>query len=509
MPEYYLHGVEVQEQASGTRPIPQIPATYVGFVGTAPAAAAAVAASLATGSAVIDNALVWTAATAGEAGNGISVKLTDPGANTQALAVAVAGNAITVSLETDGTGALVSTAAEVKAAIEGAAAAAALVTVAHAAGSDGSGVVRATSVALKLSGGAEEPFPLNVPVLIDGRSKAALLGETGTLADAYDAMAYNGITSMIVVRVAEGVDDPATLANVVGDPSLGTGIWALKTCKARLGRDPRVITAPGFTSSAASAAANPAKAALMAVGAQMRAAVAAAGPNTTETDAVLERQNWDADHMYLVDPYVQVFDTAAAAHEVRPNEAYTAAMIAKTDIEKGFWWSPSNQVIQGITGTARPVGWSLSDPLTEANRMNEAGVATIIRDNGFRLWGSRGAGTDPQWAFLSVRRTAWVLYDVIEEAQKWAMARPMSAQLLIDIRESVQAFGDNLVRQGALLGFQCWVDEELNTPASMAAGKLYMGFDFEPPAPLEHLVFRAYRNGTYYEDLLTQVGEAA
>ena len=140
--------------------------------------------------------------------------------------------------------------------------------------------------------------------------------------------------------------------------------------------------------------------------------------------------------------------------------------------------------------------------------MNEAEVATIIRRDGFRLWGNRGTSPDAQWAFLSVRRTADIIYESIERAHLWAMDRPMSAQLFMDIRDGVQAFGQQMVNIGALLGFNCWLDPELNSEATLKAGKLYLDFDFEPPAPLEHLVFRAHRNGTYYDELISSVKAA-
>ena len=85
----------------------------------------------------------------------------------------------------------------------------------------------------------------------------------------------------------------------------------------------------------------------------------------------------------------------------------------------------------------------------------------------------------------------------------------MSAQLVKDIRDSVQSFGQTLVNQGALLGFNCWLDPELNTEATLKAGKFYLDFDFEPPAPLEHLVFRAHREGDYYDELIAAVGTEA
>ncbi|MDJ0824250.1 MAG: hypothetical protein QNJ16_01980, partial [Rhodobacter sp.] len=40
--------------------------------------------------------------------------------------------------------------------------------------------------------------------------------------------------------------------------------------------------------------------------------------------------------------------------------------------------------------------------LSRANLLNEQEVATIVRKNGYRLWGNRSLASDPLWAFLSV-----------------------------------------------------------------------------------------------------------
>ena len=237
--------------------------------------------------------------------------------------------------------------------------------------------------------------------------------------------------------------------------------------------------------------------------------VIADGPDTNETDAKLARRNYGSDRVFIVDPAVSVFDPVTATYVDRPASPYVAGLIAKRDIEKGFWWSPSNQVINGIAGTSRPVHFHLSEPQTEANRMNEAEVATIVRRSGFRLWGNRSTAADAQWAFLSVRRTADILYESMERAHLWAMDRPFSRQLVADLIDGANAFGQRLVGQGALLGFRCWLDPELNTETVLKAGKLYLNFDFEPPAPLEHLIFRAHREDNYYRELIAEVGRAA
>lgn len=357
-------------------------------------------------------------------------------------------------------------------------------------------------------------YPLNVPVLVTGPRQAALLGAGGTLRDAYNAVYAQGVSVAVVVRVAEVMDDdepdPAgTLAAVAGDATAGTGVWALLVAQSVTGQTPRILAAPGFTSTPAASPVSPVTSALISVAERLRSVVVADGPNATEANAITDRGKYGSGRLYIVDPAVKVFDTPTAAWVTRPASAYVAGLISKRDQERGFWWSPSNQVIQGIGGTARPISFVLSSTETEANRLNEQEVATIVRTEGYRLWGNRTASDDPLWAFLSVRRTADMIYESIEDAMLWAMDRPFSEQLIRDIRDSVQGYLDTLIARGALLGGRVWLDPELNTQATLIAGQLYLDFDIEPPAPLERLTFRAHRNGAYYEELVSSVVSAA
>ena len=56
-------------------------------------------------------------------------------------------------------------------------------------------------------------------------------------------------------------------------------------------------------------------------------------------------------------------------------------------------------------------------------------------------------------------------------------------------------------RLGATLGGRVWLDPELNTALTLAAGRLFVHYDAEAPAPLEHLVFVFNRNTGYYQEL--------
>jgi uncharacterized protein len=364
-------------------------------------------------------------------------------------------------------------------------------------------------------------FPLNTPVLLINAPRKALgllatrpvnqaAGVSdGTLPQALSEIFSQAGAVVVVVRVAVGVDETATLANVMGSALTMTGVHAFVAAQSLVATTPKILIAPGFTHQQPAAANNPIVAALKGVATKLRAIVVADGLNTTDVAAADCADDAGSDRVYLVDPWVKVFDEAGTGVIVRPPSAIVAGAIARSDDARGFWWSPSNQVLSGVIGTARPIPFGISDPNTSANWLNERKVATIIQSNGFRLWGNRTTGVDPQWAFLSVRRTADMIYEAIEAAYLWAMDRPMSANLLDDVVESVAAYLRELKSKGAILGGRCWLDLELNTPATLKAGKLYVNFDIEPPAPLERLTFRASREDGYYSELIDGVTASA
>ncbi|MFB9149518.1 phage tail sheath subtilisin-like domain-containing protein [Roseovarius ramblicola] len=509
MADKFLHGVEVIEIDTGPRPIRTVRTGVIGIVGTAPDAAGATAATLTTGRAAINTEIVLTAVTAGVAGNAITLSLVDPGDVSQALAVTVAGNAISVSLATDVSGVVTSTAGDVITALDGDASAAALVSAANGTGSDGTGVVSPTLAAQSLSGGAAEPFPLNTPVLVAGsRTRAAGLDSTGdrkgTLPGALDGIFDQIGAVVIVVRVAEGADEAETLANVVGGVNSGTGnfegVHALAGAESVVGFAPRILCAPGFTHQRPDSARNPVVAELVGIADRGRAVIIADGPNTTDEAAITYRGDWGSDRVFIVDPWVEVLgpdgDTVT-----EPASARVCGMIARSDNDRGFWFSPSNRLMSGILGTARPIDFKLGDANARANLLNEQEVATIIRQDGYRLWGNRSAAADPKWAFLSVRRTADILAESLQRAHLWAVDRNITKTYVEDVTDGVNAFLRGLTAQGAILGGRCWPDPDLNTPENIAQGKVFFNFDFTPPYPAEHITFRSQLVNTYIQEV--------
>jgi len=115
------------------------------------------AASLTTALAGANNDLVFTAKTAGNGGNNITVTYTDPGGATATLGVVVSGLDINVNLGRAAS-AINTTGTLLAAAIAANATANGLVTVANAAGNDGTGLVTALAKT-NLSGGFDTGEP--------------------------------------------------------------------------------------------------------------------------------------------------------------------------------------------------------------------------------------------------------------------------------------------------------------------------------------------------------------
>src|SRR5690606_25924191 len=118
------------------------------------------------------------------------------------------------------------------------------------------------------------------------------------------------------------------------------------------------------------------------------------------------RADFSSRYTYLVDPFVRVAEGASIV--ARPASPFAGATFVKRDKQTGGpYWSPSNQEVLGILGTARPVTYHDGEIDHEANLLNEAGIATFIPSrvvqgangqfspNGRILWGNRTAAEDP------------------------------------------------------------------------------------------------------------------
>lgn len=357
-----------------------------------------------------------------------------------------------------------------------------------------------------------DAFPLDTPVLVKGRGESVGIGDTGTLPDALAGIFEQFGAYVVVIRVEEGANAAATVANVIGGVDGATGkregIQAFRDAQTVTGVSPMLLIAPTFTSDlpvdpedAGGVLKNPVAAALEATAASIRAHVIVAGPNTTDAKAAAYRDTFGSRRVFIVDPYVKAYAGAVPAIVSQDPAARVAGLIARVDHEQGFWKSPSNEEIFGVLGLDRPVDYALGDPNTRANFLNENEVATIIRDEGFRLWGNRTASADPMFAFLCVSRTADLIDLSIQRAHRWACDKGITRGYYEDVVSSVNDYLRDLMQRGAIVGGKCWVDPDFNGPNEVKNGHATFSYDFTPTYPAERVTFRASLTDAYLTSL--------
>lgn len=340
-------------------------------------------------------------------------------------------------------------------------------------------------------------FPLDKPVLITSvRNALSKAGTTGTGAKAFDAIADQTNPIIVAVRVAEGVDEAATNVNVIGDNATGayTGMKALLAAQTQLGVKPRILGAPGLDTAAVATE-------LVSVAQELRAfAYVSAWGAATKEEAVAYRDNFGAREVMVIWPDFMSFDTVAAETNVTWATARALGMRAKLDKEIGWHKTLSNVPVNGVTGISKDVSWDLQNPATDAGYLNANEVTTIVREGGFRFWGSRTCTIDPLFAFENYTRTAQVLMDTMAEAHMWAVDKPLNPTLARDIIEGVNAKFRSLKAQGYIVDGSAWYDEDANDEVTLKNGQLYIDYDYTPVPPLENLMFRQRITDRYLAD---------
>ncbi len=311
-----------------------------------------------------------------------------------------------------------------------------------------------------------------------------------------------------LTRVADGGIDANATLNVaydylataqVTDAELVKAAGKFVEAESVTGRKPRILVAPGYTEHVSRTDADspitaaPVTTGLIAVAERIRAVIVADGPNTTNADALVYRGLLSNRRVYIVDPGVRITDAAGDVSDA-PASARIAGLIVRNDRDRGYWSSPSNRQVLGISGTSRVVDFTLGDAASGASLLNEDEVATIIRSplGGYRLWGNRTTSADAKWAFLPVVRTADVINESLLRAHLWAVDRNLTKTYVEDVVESVNDFLRRLIAQGAILSGRCWADEGLNTASAREAGRVYFNFEFDPPSPAERITFRSH-----------------
>lgn len=195
-------------------------------------------------------------------------------------------------------------------------------------------------------------------------------------------------------------------------------------------------------------------------------------------------------------PAGTAIQNAATGTTVLPLSIFEAAAIQARDIADGYWWSPSNQPVDGSLGPDVPLYSSFVDASSDSNQLNASGICTVLNGygTGMRTWGNRSAAyptyTTPQ-QFICVRRTLDVIEESIQLASLQFQDAPITNGLIRRVLKSVNNFIRTLIARGALVpGSQVIYLPGDNPPAQIAAGQIIFRPDVMPPTPAERITYQ-------------------
>lgn len=341
--------------------------------------------------------------------------------------------------------------------------------------------------------------PNDLVLLTSEREAVAAFGEDSAITRAAKAVFLKAKAVIVACGVAE-LEDPAlqTSAIIGGVLASGqrTGLQALLDGKSRFNAQPRLLIAPKHSATQATATA------MDALAGKLRAIAIVDGPNTTDEAVMAYAQEFGSKRIYMVDPGVQQWDTILSKTIDAPASAFVAGLFAWTDSEYGFWASPSNKELVGITGTTRPIEFLDGDETCRANLLNNANISTIIRDGGYRLWGNRTLSTDAKWSFVTRVRTVDIVMDAILAGHKWAVDRSITKTYVKDVTDGLEAFMRDLKNQGAVINFEVYADTELNSASQLEQGKVYWNIRFTDVPPAENPIFRVEVTNQWLTEVL-------
>lgn len=339
-------------------------------------------------------------------------------------------------------------------------------------------------------------FPLDTPVLVTDVSAAiGKAGVQGTLAKALDAISDQCSPIVVVVRVAPGVDAAATRTAIIGTTTSGgqkTGMQALLAAESQLGVRPRILGIPGYDDPTVTAA-------LVTVAQKLRGFAYCAADGDTVSEAIDYAEGFSARELMLLWPEFSDWTGSAVARAL--------GLRARIDSETGWHKTLSNVPVNGVTGLARPVQFDLLGGASEAGLLNDANITTLIRSDGFRFWGNRTMASEPLFAFESAARTAQVLQDTIANGLLWAIDKPITATLVKDILDTINAQFRKLQSQGRIIGAKATYDPAANPASSLAAGTIAIDYEYTPCAPAEAILLNQRITDRFYASLSDQLAQ--
>ena len=223
-----------------------------------------------------------------------------------------------------------------------------------------------------------------------------------------------------------------------------------------------------------------------------RFAIIDSAENQANVSNLKPRDDHDTKYASFYYPWIRIIDAQTGARRQVPPGGHVAGIYARSDIERGVWKAPANEVVRGAVELEYKIGTGEQDVL------NPRGVNVIrpFPGRGRRVWGARTLSSDPLWKYTNVRRLFIFLEHSIFNGTQWVVFEPNSEVLWARVRQTIEQFLRTQWRAGALMGlkeseaFFVRCDRSTMTQDDIDNGRLIVVIGVAPVKPAEFVIFR-------------------
>lgn len=221
--------------------------------------------------------------------------------------------------------------------------------------------------------------------------------------------------------------------------------------------------------------------------------------DASPSDVIAQRGGFDSEYGALYYPWLQIEDPQPTNPNVAgnvniPPSGHVMGIYARSDINRGVFKAPANEVVNGIIAFSHHVDSGTQDIL------NPLGINALrdfrAENRGLRVWGARTVSSNQDWKYVNIRRLFQYIEASIDYGTQWVVFEPNNELLWARVRQSISDFLTDTWRTGALMGtkaseaFYVLCDRTTMTQSDLENGRLIVEIGIAPTFPAEFVIFR-------------------
>ena len=221
-------------------------------------------------------------------------------------------------------------------------------------------------------------------------------------------------------------------------------------------------------------------------------------PQTSDINTALTwRRNFDTTRAAIYFPRLVIADRFGEPGDLLaiPSAGHVMGIYARTDIERGVWKAPGNEVVRGILGFSVGLTRGEQEVLNPQNLNCFRDFRPVNR--GLRIYGARTASSSAEWRYINVRRLFLFVEQSLDTGLQFAVFEPNDVPLWSTVKQSVSGFLRGIWRDGGLVGateeeaffVNVGIDVTM-TEDDIQAGRMIVEIGLAPSRPAEFVILR-------------------